>query len=214
MAKKILFQGDSITDAIRSRDNEHYAGHGYATMVKGILGLDYPEQYECVNRGVSGNRIVDVYARIKADIINLQPDYMSILIGINDVWHEFGSGNGVDAVKFEKIYGMLIEELQEALPNLKIMILEPFVLKASATASDARYHELYPMFREETEKRAAASRRIAEKYDLPFVELMHLFDARYNPEQPGYWLYDGVHPSAAGHMLIAREWVKTFETIK
>jgi len=214
MVKRILFQGDSITDALRSRENEQYAGHGYATMAKGMIGLDYPMQYECINRGISGNRIVDVYARIKADIINLKPDYMSILIGINDVWHEYGSQNGVDAEKFEKIYGMLIEEVKEALPDIKIMILEPFVLKASATASNANYDDLYPIFRSETEKRAAASRRIAEKYGLTFVELMHLFDERYDPEHPGYWLHDGVHPTAAGHTLIAREWVKAFESIR
>ena len=91
------------------------------------LGLDNPGEYEFINRGISGNRIVDVYARIKADIINLEPDVMSILIGINDVWHEVGHKNGVSAEKFFKIYSMLIEEIQEALPEIKIMILEPFV---------------------------------------------------------------------------------------
>lgn len=214
MSKLILFQGDSITDASRNRESFVYEGHGYATMVKGALGLDYPEKYSFLNRGISGNRIVDVYARIKTDIINLAPDYMSILIGVNDVWHEFSRKNGVATPKFEKVYSMLIEEIKEALPDIKIMILEPFVLKGTATASNENYDDMYPLFRADVEDKARAARRIAEKFSLPFIELQAKFDAVYNPDDPHYWLCDGVHPTAAGHMLITREWIKTFETIK
>ena len=83
---RILFQGDSITDVGRTRDNNDIAmGSGYPLLVKGALGLDNPGKMEFINRGISGNRIVDVYARIKRDIINLKPDVMSILIGVNDV---------------------------------------------------------------------------------------------------------------------------------
>ena len=112
MSKLILFQGDSITDCDRSRQVNTRQGFGYATMVQGQLGFECPGEYDFLNRGISGNRIVDVYARIKADIINLKPDYMSLLIGVNDVWHELGGGNGVAPEKFEKIYGMLIEEIR------------------------------------------------------------------------------------------------------
>ncbi len=216
MTKTILFQGDSITDSARIREEELgvFPGHGYATMSMGEIGLRYPEEYKCLNRGISGNRIVDVYARIKSDIINLKPDYMSILIGVNDVWHEFSHENGVDAEKFEKIYSMLIEEVKEALPHIKIMILEPFVLKSTATTSNANHEDLYPLFRTETEKRAAAAKRVAEKYGLKFIPLQEKFDAVYNPENPSCWLWDGVHPSPAGHMLISKEWIKAFEEIK
>ena len=82
--KKILFQGDSITDVGRSLENDAARGHGYATLVSASLGMDRPGEFEFVNRGISGNRIIDLLARVKADIINLTPDYMSILIGIND----------------------------------------------------------------------------------------------------------------------------------
>ena len=78
------------------------------------MGYDKPAEYEYINRGISGNRIVDLYARMKEDIINLKPDYISFLIGVNDVWHEFGKHRGVDADKYEKIYTMLIEEIKEA----------------------------------------------------------------------------------------------------
>ena len=126
MMKTILFQGDSITDCGRSKQGGIRMGEGYAMLVKTHLAFENPNEYEFYNRGISGNRIVDVYARIKSDIINLKPDYMSLLIGVNDVWHELGGkNNGVSAEKFEIIYDMMISEIMEALPNIKIMIMEP-----------------------------------------------------------------------------------------
>ena len=96
MSRLVLFQGDSITDCARNREDITSTGVGYVHMVKGQLGCEYPEKYEFINKGISGNRIVDVYARIKMDIINLKPDYMSLLIGVNGVWHELGGKhNGV-----------------------------------------------------------------------------------------------------------------------
>ena len=88
MPKRILFQGDSITDCGRDRNNFYAMGGGYPNFVKAELGASYPNEYEFINRGISGDRIVDVYARIKRDFINLKPDYASILIGVNDTWHE------------------------------------------------------------------------------------------------------------------------------
>ena len=116
--KIILFQGDSITECGRSIENFSKMGDGYPLLVKAHLGYEYPGKYEFQNRGISGNRIVDVYARIKADITNLKPDYMSILIGVNDVWHELDRQNGVDEEKFEAIYSMLIEEIKQDLLHL------------------------------------------------------------------------------------------------
>ena len=123
MAKRILFFGDSITDCGRARDNDIRLGDGYANMVSATLGAAYPQKYEFINRGIGGDRIVDLYARIKIDLINLKPDYLSILIGINDVWHEIQSQNGVDNKKFKKVLSMLIEEVKEALPDIKIIML-------------------------------------------------------------------------------------------
>ncbi len=201
----ILFQGDSITDAGRSRDNENNLGYGYATMIKGVLGLDKPNDYQCFNRGISGNRIIDVIARIRKDIINLKPDYMSLLIGVNDVWHGLGAtANGVTAEEFEEYYEFLIEKLKKELPELKIMILEPFVLKGYATEGS------WDIFRPEVEKRAAVARKIAEKYELPFVALQNKFDEAAKIAPADHWLWDGVHPKAAGHELIKREWLKCF----
>ena len=113
--KLILFQGDSITDAGRNKELPHAMGVGYANMVAGELGLSKPYEYMFRNRGISGNRVVDLFARMKKDMINLKPDVMSILIGVNDVWHEYTRQNGVEADRFERIYGMMIEDLQKAL---------------------------------------------------------------------------------------------------
>lgn len=203
--KTILFQGDSITDAGRSRDNDGYMGMGYPAYVSARLGLDNPGDYKFYNRGISGNRIVDVYARIKADIINLKPDYMSILIGVNDVWHEFSYNNGVDTPKFEKIYSMLIEEIKEALPDIKIMIMEPFMLKGTATEDKA------DMFRAAVEEKAAAAKRVAEKYSLPFMELQKDIDELAKKASTDYWLADGVHPQITFHQYISDKWIKMFK---
>ena len=205
--KKILFQGDSITDCGRSKEGGTRMGEGYAMLVKTQLAFENPNKYDFYNRGISGNRIVDVYARIKSDIINLKPDYMSLLIGVNDVWHEIEAQNGVDAEKFEKIYCMLIEEIRAALPDIKIMILEPFVLKGCATI------ESWDFFASETKLRAEAARRVAEKYNLTFIPLQEMFDSMPDCVRPDYWAGDGVHPTAAGHELISNEWIKAYKAL-
>ena len=205
---RILFQGDSITDAGRSRQDDNYLGVGYPRLVEASLGFDAPGEHTFINRGISGNRIVDVYARIKADIINLKPDIMSILIGVNDVWHETGDNpNGVDADKFYKIYDMLIEEVKAALPNIKIMILEPFVLQGCSTV------EHWDYFSTEVPKRAEMAKRIAEKYSLPFIPLQAGFDALTEKAPNEYWLGDGVHPTAKGHEFIKKQWLEAYKNL-
>ncbi len=207
---RILFQGDSITDAERARDNNDYLGQGYPALIKSFLNFEEPGKYEFFNRGVSGNRVVDLYARIKCDIINLKPDVMSILIGVNDVWHEFDfdtKPNGIDADKYFKIYSMLIDEVKEALPNIKIMIMEPFTLEG--IGNEAYYKE----FKAEVLKRAEKAKAIAEKYGFPFIPLQDKFDEAAKLAPNSHWLKDGVHPAEAGHELIKREWIKCFKSL-
>ena len=213
--KVIVFQGDSITDAGRDKEKATHNGRGYAALVTATLNADTPYTYTCLNRGISGNRVVDLYARIRKDMIHLKPDYMSILIGINDVWHEYTIQNGVDAEKFEMVYELLIEELKRDLPELKLMILEPFVLPGTATENTEEHPCRWEYFSKETALRREASKRIAEKYGLLFVPLQDMFDA-VNADAPsaGYWLSDGVHPTMAGHELIKRQWLKAFEQLR
>lgn len=206
--KTFLFQGDSITDAERKREDVNNFGYGYPNIVASKFLSENIGEYTFINKGISGNRIVDLYARIKCDIINLKPDYMSILIGINDVWHEISSQNGVDDEKFRKILSMLIEEVKEALPAIKIIMLEPFVLKGPAT------EENWQEFRSETELRAKSVKAVAEKYNLAFVPLQEKFDELAKKAESTYWLSDGVHPTAAGHGVIAKLLSTAFEEIR
>lgn len=205
--KTILFQGDSITDAGRVRENPDDLGQGYSNFAAGRLGLQQPGTYKFLNRGFGGNRIVDLYARVKADIINLKPDYMSILVGVNDVWHEKEWQNGVSTPKFKKIYGMLLEEVQEALPDIKIMLMEPFVLDGPATTDSIEW------FRKEVGQRAEATKELAHEYNLPFVPLQEDLDRLAQIAPTTHWLVDGVHPTPFFHQYLGDKWLETFQTM-
>ena len=205
--RTILFQGDSITDVDRDRNCDDRRGLGYPTLIAGELGYEAPGAFTFLNRGVSGDRVVDLYARIKRDVINLRPDVMSILIGVNDVWHELSSQNGVSAEKYRKVYGMYVEEILAALPNVRILVLEPFVLHGPATDGSWDY------FRKEVALRAEAARDVVETYGLTFVPLQRVFDAALEKADASYWTPDGVHPTTFGHELIAREWIRAFRSL-
>ena len=205
--KTILFIGDSITDAGRDMNDERIMGYGYVTMTAGKIGCDYPGQFKMINRGISGNRSIDLYARIKKDIINLKPDYISIHIGVNDAWHELDFSNGICSEKYELILDMLIKEIKEALPNTKIILMEPFALLGMAT--EAYFDEL--AF--EVKKRAEAAARIAKKYGLPFVLLQNVLDGFVNNTSSETVLMDGVHPTCVGHELISRELYRVYQSI-
>ena len=210
---KILFFGDSITESGRdyqaSVDMPQSYGMGYVNFVAAEILSKDPLNNTVINRGEGGDKIVDLYARIRRDVWNLEPDFLSILIGVNDVWHElgFGGGNGVDAEKYFKIYSMLIEEIKEALPDIKIMILEPFTLKGSGN------EEYYDVFKAEVLKRAEKAKAVAEKFGLPFIALQKHFDDAAKKAPADMWLRDGVHPTPAGHEIIKREWIKCFKTL-
>ena len=139
---------------------------------------------------------------------------MSILIGVNDVWHEFIRQNGVDADKFEKIYCMMIEEIKEALPEIKIMIMEPFCLRGSGTENTEEEPDKWNIFNSEVRKRAEKAKAVAEKYGLTYIPLQEKFDEAAGKAENIYWLADGVHPTAMGHELIKREWLKAFESLQ
>ncbi len=204
---KILFQGDSITDSNRSKDEnnqEIFQGCGYPVLVAAELGEKFPEKYIFQNRGISGNRVVDLLARVKKDLINLEPDVVSILIGVNDVWHEINYQNGLSEQLFEKVYDLLLSEIKEQLPNSKIMILEPFVLPGRATA------EHWDEFEKEVKIRASVAYKIAEKYNTKFIPLQEKFDNACKNAPAEYWLFDGVHPTTAGHKIIADAWLEAF----
>lgn len=208
--KTFLFQGDSITDANRvDENNDNFGlGCGYALLFASDFAKNHKDEFKFINRGVSGDRITDVYARIKEDIINLKPDYMSILIGVNDVSHELTQSCGVLPDKFERIYEMLIEEILTALPDIIIMILEPFVLKGLHTT------ERWDEFSTEVGKMAIKSQKVAEKFDLKFIPLQNIFNTLSADGNTRYWSVDGIHPTAPGHQVIKEELAKAFIEIQ
>ena len=205
---KILFFGDSITDMGRKRDEDGHIysyGNGYVYLVASELFSREPGKYEIVNRGISGNRIVDLYARVKVDVWSEAPDCLSILIGVNDVWHELGERpNGVELERWEKVYRMLIEDTVKRLPNTRIIICEPFVLHGTAT--DERYSRFV-----QVHNYASAAKELAQEYGLEFVSLQSAFDEKAKEYGEKHYLYDGVHPHIAGAKLIATEWLKVFD---
>lgn len=207
--KNIVFQGDSITDSGRnvSGGSQQSIGQGYAMLVASRLGCENPGEYNFFNRGISGNRIVDIYSRIKADCWNHNPDVLSLLVGVNDVWHELSRQNGVDAKRFENVYSMLVEDTIQRFPEIKILILEPFLLKGSAT------EEEWDVFYSEVRARAEISERIASKYNQTFVPLQKRFDEAQKLYPQPYWIADGVHPNPAGHMIIADAWIEAFKNL-
>ena len=199
--KTFLFQGDSITDAGRDDEKQGLAGLGcgYAFLLASEIENNHKDKIDFINRGKSGDRITDVYARIKEDIINLKPDYMSILIGVNDVSHELTMNCGVSPKKFRMIYGMLIDEIREVLPDIKIVILEPFVLKGTAT------EKLWKDFDREVRILAEISKQVAEEYETDFIPLQKKFDGLSSDGKTECWSADGIHPTLAGHEVLKNE---------
>ena len=201
--RTILFQGDSITDCRRDREAEvnmpWHLGYGYANMISSRLLLNDPgAEYRCINRGISGNRVVDLYARWKVDALNFRPDVISILIGVNDVWHEFSSQNGVENDRFEEVYRMLLNWTKQVLPDVKLLIMEPFAL-LSDVVDEA--------FLAEVKERAKVAAKLASEFNAVYLPLQDKLDAAAQIAPNSYWLFDGVHPTAAGNQLIADAWL-------
>lgn len=203
--KTFLFQGDSITDVGRVRDWEGHLGAGYPAMAAGKIARNHPGEFLFVNKGISGERSTGLYARCMFEMRECNPDYMSVLIGVNDVWHALGNGDVVRPKRYEQLLSMLVEDALEVFPDLKIAILEPFVLMGTATEGNREAFD--------TNVRAVAkiAKQIADRYGLIFVPLQDKFDALASATKAEDWLYDGVHPSVGGHEMIAAELVKALE---
>lgn len=200
---RYLFQGDSITDAGRGNyENPGDMGCGYPRLLEAELTFE-DRAAEVLNCGISGNRVVDLLARWKKDCLNLKPDVVTILIGVNDVWHEFGGHNGVRAELFGKVYRLLLEETFRALPQVKVILMGAYVIHGPATDGD------WDVFDSEVKARRDITRKLAEEFGLGYVDLQEAFDRACGDAPAAHWSGDGVHPTAAGHMLIARTWRET-----
>ena len=208
---KLVFFGDSTTDMGRNRTvedgNIHAYGDGFVFFVAGELFEKDPNGYEIVNRGDSGNRIYQLYARLKKDVWNEKPDVLTILIGINDVEHK-NNETGTDLVRWEKIYRMIIEETKEGLPDVKIILMEPFDLYVEG--ADEEIHETRSATIKVYNK---ILNTLCEEYNCEFVPLQDKFEEMAKKHGAKNYLHDGTHPSIAGSKLMAREWLKAFKKI-
>lgn len=200
----VLFEGDSITDGGRQRtgsDFNHIMGQDYAYMIAGDLGLRFPERnLVFLNRGISGDRVADLIARWQTDAIALHPNLISILVGINDT--EATGERGETAAQFEANYDQLLATTIAALPNVKIVLGEPFLLPVGKHAAN------YSAERLELEQRQAAVARLAARYHLPEILYQRAFDDACKKTPADHWSWDGVHPTYAGHALMAQLWLK------
>lgn len=202
----ILFQGDSITDCGRSRettDPNTGLGSGYVHLTASKLLARHPvADLSIFNRGVSGHRIVDLYARWKVDCINLRPDVLSVLVGINDTWHKFNHDNGVSPTRYERFYREMLWWTRKELPQVKFILGEPFALPVGAVDES---------WLPEVNERRAIVKKLAEEFDAAFVPFQTIFDDAIKKARPEYWLSDGVHPTLAGHELMSEAWLQAFD---
>lgn len=202
----ILFQGDSITDAGRYREESGpnlpgALGWGYCNLVASQILHDRPgDRLRFYNRGINGHQVVDLYARWQADAINLRPDLLSILVGINDAWHNYLGSDGVEPERFEAVYRMLLTHTRQQLPDVQIVLCEPFALRCGlvteAWLPEVREHQ-------------RIVRALAEGFRTGFVPFQAAMDQALAHAPPEYWAQDGVHPTPAGHNVLARCWLKT-----
>lgn len=196
---RVLFQGDSITDGNRGRsaDPNHILGHGYAFIIAARYGAAYPESgLTFLNRGVSGNKVTDLVARWPKETLELAPDVLSILIGIND------AAAGVSVADFERDYDQLLTETRAARPGIRLVLGEPFHLPVGSRKNGWEAAEA------DLKRRREVVARLAKKHGAALALFQQAFDAAARRAAPDYWIWDGIHPTYSGHQIMADEWVR------
>lgn len=195
----VLFQGDSITDWGRDRNDARSLGHGYPLIAASLFGHKYPEKnVKFLNRGIGGDRVVDLQRRWQEDCLDLHPTWLSIYVGINDTWRRYADNEATSADEYYEGYRKLILRAKESL-DPKLVLIEPFVLPYPADRKQ---------WREDLDPKIGAVRELAREFKTLYVPLDGLFTAVSTQTELTYWAEDGVHPTAAGHALIAEAWLK------
>jgi len=205
---RILFQGDSITDAGRDRSSTQSndflkgMGNGYVLLATSNLLMDYPAKgWHTYNRGVSGDKVFQLSDRWEKDCLDLQPDVLSVHIGVNDFWHTLTHSYEGTVETYEKDFLKLLERTQSNFPNIKFIIGEPFVVLGGTSIDTEAW---IPTFR--AYQKAAAD--IARQVGAIFIPYQQVFDTAVADQGVAYWCPDGVHPSLAGSALMAKAWIK------
>lgn len=204
--KIILFQGDSITDAHRDKsayypNQARGLGSGYVFAASARLLEKHPDQELMIyNRGISGHKVFQLANRWEDDCLNLKPDVLSILIGVNDYWHKInGHYNGTVKI-YEDDYRALLNRTMEALPDLKLVICEPFAVRGGRAINESDWFPKFDEYRQ-------VAKSLAEEFKATFIPFQSIFNEALNRGDVDYWCPDGVHPSIAGAQLMADHWV-------
>ncbi len=203
----ILFQGDSITDGARGRseDLNHIMGHGYQFIVAAKLYLDNADKnINIVNRGVSGNRISDIYARWDEDALDINPTVLSILAGVNDAHFAHLDGTGSSPSEYKEIYKKMLSLSKEKNPDLDIILMEPFTGKFEDEGKDKYFRDYVSALSDKVKELSA-------EFGAVFVPLQDAFDLYMKEIEPKRLIWDGVHPTVMGHEIIARRWLEVVE---
>ena len=199
-----LFQGDSITDGNRTRNNDwnHVLGHGYQFIIASKLWYEFPKKgFHFFNRGVSGNKVTDLANRWQKDTLDLKPDVLSILIGINDTSDFINGNKDFTAENYETGYRSLLQKAREQLPGIRFVLCEPFILPVG------KVKDKWEEYTNELRKRQASVLKLSEEFNAIFVPFQDAFNKALSRAPANYWIWDGIHPMPAGHELMAREWI-------
>ncbi|MBD8489751.1 SGNH/GDSL hydrolase family protein [Echinicola sp. CAU 1574] len=204
---KVLFQGDSITDGNRGRteDPNHIMGHGYAFSVASRVGADFPEKHwEFFNRGISGNTVVDLQERWAKDALALKPDLLSVLVGINDAGqHVRNPEEGAQMALFEETYRDILQQSREQNPDLMIILGLPFVYPVGKRV------EHWSIYEKDVLQRQEIVKQLAGEFGALLVDYPAAFDKAMEKAPAEYWIWDGVHPTVAGHEVMTQAWLET-----
>jgi acyl-CoA thioesterase-1 len=202
---KVLFTGDSITDAGR-RDNHYPLGNGYVRMIHDLILARYPNHDLSVsNTGISGHTVRDLQNRWTDDVIRHQPDWLSIMIGINDVhrWFNKVAGQSVSAEEYADIYPRILDRVKRE-TKARLVIIEPFYMSIDSDPSSPR-----STIQRELAAYRKTAERMAKQFKAPYVRFHAMFQQQLRKHPADRFCPEPVHPNATGHLLMAHEWLKT-----
>ena len=191
---KILIYGDSITSAGRSYQDKNDLGNGYCLYLQEALA----GKATIINRGISRDRTIDLLNRFEKDVLSENPDYIIILIGINDVWHKYSLGKNVTDEDFQNNLETLLNQIKQDL-NIPVLLIEPYIIDTDPQ-KNLFYQDLYSKF--------IILRRLAYKFNHEYLTLDGRFREASVTKPPVYWSEDGIHPTTEGHKFIAKEILK------
>ena len=207
----ILFQGDSITDCGRDRQYPDDLGHGYPFFVNAFLKAFHPSlSIEILNRGISGNRTIDLLGRLEEDCLTLQPkpDIVSFYIGVNEVIWRYKYNEPTSDIQFERNFREILSRTVDALQP-RLVIMEPFVFPRESGVGPLG-NPIFGIdadFISELESKAAITKALAAEFDAKFLPLFSIYRKLGEQKTSTHWAGDSIHPTPQGHVIIAKEWM-------